>query len=161
MVVLLDACLLINLLRVGRADLLECFSEYDFRVTSLVAEEITDEKQKVELASILERGVVRLEPITDQEVIVEIEKQAKEVGRGEASCLVLGWKTGWAVGTDDGKARRLNEKAERPTPLLTTPGLIVQAIRKGLLTVAEADEIKERLEAHRFTMAFKSFQDVL
>ena len=157
MVVLLDACLLINLFYAERSDLLAELTGYDFRVTSLVIGEIRDPKQKADLETLLEKGTLRFEPVTHREVILETEKLAKILGRGEASCLALAWKTGWAVGTDDGKARRLNEKAIRPAELLTTPGLILKAIRKGFLTVEEADDIKERLEGKRFIMAFGSF----
>ncbi len=159
MVVLLDACLLINLFYAERSDLLAELTGYDFRVTSLVIDEIRDPKQKADLETLLEKGTLRFEPVTHREVILETEKLAKILGRGEASCLALAWKTGWAVGTDDGKARRLNEKAIRPAELLTTPGLILKAIRKGFLTVEEADDIKERLEGKRFIMAFGSFRE--
>jgi predicted nucleic acid-binding protein len=159
MVVLLDACMLINLFHAGRSDLLAGLTEYDFRLTSLVIDEISDPAQKADLQTLLKQGTVRFEPVTDREVILKIDRLAKIAGRGEASCLALAWKTGWAVGTDDGKARRLNEKAIRPAELLTTPGLILKAIRKGLLTVEEADDIKERLEGKRFIMAFGSFRE--
>lgn len=159
MVVLLDACLLINLFYAERSDLLAELTGYDFRVTSLVIDEIRDPKQKADLETLLEKGTLRFEPVTHREVILETEKLAKILGRGEASCLALAWKTGWAAGTDDGKARRLNEKAKKPVHLLTTPDLIVMAIKKGLLTTEEADKIKERLEGNRFLMAFESFRD--
>lgn len=158
-VVLLDACLLINLFHVRRSDLLTGLTEYNFRLTSLVIDEISDPAQKADLKTLLEKGTVRFEPVTDPEVILKIDSLAKVVGPGEASCLALAWKTGWAVGTDDGKARRLNGKAMKPVNLLTTPGLMLKAIRKGLLTLEEADEIKERLEGKRFIMAFKSFRE--
>lgn len=40
---------------------------------------------------------------------------------------------------------------------LRTPGLYVVAIRAGLLSVAEADADKARLDACRFNMGFSSF----
>ena len=40
-------------------------------------------------------------------------------------------------------------------------GLLVVAIRVGLLTVMEADAAKAVLERHRFKLAFASFRDVL
>ena len=41
--------------------------------------------------------------------------------------------------------------------LLNTPGLYVLWIRRGLLTLVEADAAKLTLEAKRFKMAFTSF----
>jgi hypothetical protein len=43
---------------------------------------------------------------------------------------------------------------------LTTPGLLVVAIRDGLLTIDDADRMKAILEAHRFKMAFASFREI-
>lgn len=40
---------------------------------------------------------------------------------------------------------------------MTTPGLLLLAIQKGVLTIAEADAIKVTLERHRFKMSFDSF----
>jgi hypothetical protein len=42
---------------------------------------------------------------------------------------------------------------------LTTPGLLLVAIRDGLLTVEEADAMKAKLETRRFTMPFQSFRE--
>jgi hypothetical protein len=45
--------------------------------------------------------------------------------------------------------------------LVTTAGLFVLAIRAGILTVEEADQMKAVLEQRRFRMTFASFRDVL
>jgi hypothetical protein len=44
---------------------------------------------------------------------------------------------------------------------VTTAGLFVIAIRTGVISVEEADQIKEILQRHRFRMAFRSFQELL
>ena len=45
--------------------------------------------------------------------------------------------------------------------ILNTPGILLLAIRAGLLSVDEADVLKARLETHRYRMKFDSFRDVL
>jgi len=40
--------------------------------------------------------------------------------------------------------------------MLTTPGILLLAIRAGLLTMARADEMKAALEGKRFRMTFSS-----
>jgi hypothetical protein len=45
--------------------------------------------------------------------------------------------------------------------VVTTPDLLVLAIRAGLVTVEEADGWKAVLEANRFTMRFSSFREIL
>ena len=41
--------------------------------------------------------------------------------------------------------------------IINTPGILLAAIRAGVLTVAAADEIKTKLEQRRFKMKFDSF----
>lgn len=45
--------------------------------------------------------------------------------------------------------------------ILTTPGILLRAIRSNILGVAEADELKVVLERNRFRMTFDSFADHL
>jgi hypothetical protein len=45
--------------------------------------------------------------------------------------------------------------------LVTRAGLFVIAIRAGVISVEEADEIKEILQQYRFRMAFRSFRELL
>jgi hypothetical protein len=45
--------------------------------------------------------------------------------------------------------------------LLNTPGILLLAIRSGLLTVEQADGIKDVLAQRRYKMAFGSFRELL
>ncbi len=49
----------------------------------------------------------------------------------------------------------------KPPRLVLTPGLIVLAIRRKILTLEEADSIKRFLEQRRFKMTFGSFAEVI
>jgi len=44
---------------------------------------------------------------------------------------------------------------------LNTPGILLKAIKENILTVAQADTIKDALAQNRFVMHFASFQDLL
>ena len=44
---------------------------------------------------------------------------------------------------------------------MTTPGLLVLAIRAGVMSVEEADDAKAILERNRFRMGFRSFREVI
>ncbi|HEV2843795.1 MAG TPA: hypothetical protein VG477_03035, partial [Thermoanaerobaculia bacterium] len=57
--------------------------------------------------------------------------------------------------------RREAEARLGPGRLLNTPGLLLLAIRRGILTVGEADELKHHLEARQFKMTFGSFRALL
>ncbi|MBD3278469.1 MAG: hypothetical protein GF388_09230 [Candidatus Aegiribacteria sp.] len=159
-VVLVDACVLINLIHAERTDLLERLTEYDFRITVHVIEEITRKEQVTIVKELLERGILSLESITDLEVILDMENLMKRLDRGEASCVALACKTGWLVATDDGKAGQITKSCRNPAGIITTPGLLLKSIREGVISVEEADRIRETLKKHRFIMSFKSFRDL-
>lgn len=160
-VVIMDACLLINLLLADSTDLLADLSRYDFGVTEMVRDEIRDEAQAAALTRLISDGAVRLFRIDDPETIRDIEMLCEILGRGEASSIALACRDECVVGTDDGKAASLIEDRLGPGHVLSTPGLLVEAIRSDLMTVAEADGIKSRLEEMRFRMAFDSFSGLV
>jgi predicted nucleic acid-binding protein len=84
------------------------------------------------------------------------------MGEGEAACLAVATTRGWLVASDEKRAF-LREARNRlgPGRILNTPGLLVLAIRAGLITLEEADRAKHLLEQHRFRMRFNSFKDVI
>ena len=64
------------------------------------------------------------------------------------------------IACDEKKAfRREAEARVGPSRILNTVSLIVLAIRNGMVTVAEADEFKERLAENRFVIAVRSFSE--
>ena len=161
LVVLLDACILINLFHGECSELLGTLTEYDFRVTTHVKDEITDSEQAEVLENLIERGVVSTVPVTDDQINLCIEQFMCRLNAGEASCIAVAISTGWFIGTDDSLAIKIAGAEMGPGKILTTPGLIEQAIRKGFISIDEADDIKERLEEHRFRMSFESFHDIV
>jgi predicted nucleic acid-binding protein len=85
----------------------------------------------------------------------------QRLSSGEVSCIAFARKTDWHVATDDKRACEIAETILGDGRLLTTPGLILTAIRTGLLTVEEADSIRTKLMESRFRMSFGSFREVL
>ena len=69
---------------------------------------------------------------------------------------------GWLIASDE-KRRFRREVLARlgEGRLVTTAGLFLIAIRAGVISVEEADQVKEILQRHRFRMAFRSFRDLL
>ena len=53
LVVLLDACILINLFHGKCSELLDTLTEYDFRITTHVKDEITDSEQAEALKKLM------------------------------------------------------------------------------------------------------------
>jgi len=68
----------------------------------------------------------------------------------------------WLIASDEKKKFRREALARLGNArMLDTPGILILAIKAGLLTIEEADNAKTILEHHRFTMNFISFHDVL
>jgi predicted nucleic acid-binding protein len=160
--VALDASVLINFLRVERLDLLGALPGFAFTLPDQVAQEITYPEQTRALNEALETGLLRVESSTDPGEIANYAELRRVMGRGEAACLAMAETRGWDIAADEGgRFRRLAEERLGGGRILNTAGILVLAIRAGLLSVEEADEIKARLEECRFRMAFASFRDVL
>jgi predicted nucleic acid-binding protein len=157
-----DACILINLLRVHRLDLLGAVPPYVFFVPTEALGEITYADQQRELKEALDRGWIqatRLDSIDELQVFAQANEQ---LGSGESACLALAEVRNWILGTDDSKGAKWKKVISAPgIKVLNTPGILLLAIRQGVLTVKQADEIKASLEANRFRMGFASFQDLM
>jgi predicted nucleic acid-binding protein len=157
-----DACILINLLRVHRLDLLGAVPPYVFFAPAEVLQEITYPDQQTELKAALDHGWIRetrLEAILELQIFARANEQ---LGGGESACIALVEARNWILGTDDSKGIKWKKVISAPgIRVLNTPGLLLLAIRLNVLTVEQADQIKATLEGHRFRMGFNSFQDLV
>jgi predicted nucleic acid-binding protein len=157
-----DACILINLLRVHRLDLLGAVPPYVFCVPTEALQEVTYPDQQAELKEALDRGWIQethLETIAELQVFTRANEQ---LGSGESACLALMEVRNWILGTDDSKGAKWKKVISAPgIKVLNTPGILLLAIRQGVLTVQQADGIKTALETNRFRMDFASFRDLM
>ncbi len=161
-VVVTDANVMINFIHIGRLELLARLPGLRFVVPEHVVAEITDAAQAAELRAALERGDVDEVRMTDAVEIARFAALTETLGRGESACLALAEARGWAVASDERRAfHRTAVERIGEDRLLSTPALILRAIRAGLATVAEADDWKALLEQRRFRMKFASFGDLL
>lgn len=161
-VVVTDACVLINLIHVGRLPVLGALPGYEFVVPDHVCEEVTDPGQRQALDNAIDHGTVRKESLTDLASIELYASLRASLGRGEAACIAMAAHKGWMIASDE---RRLFRRevitrlgGER---LLTTVNIYVLAINAGLLSVEEADRDKDVLERRRFKMGVASFRDLV
>ena len=100
--------------------------------------------------------------ITDTKEMADYAEFHRTLGQGEAACLAVAVSRGFSVASDEkGVFRRLVLARIGQERLLTTPDLILAAVRSRLVTVAQADKWEARLKMHRFRMAFQSFQELL
>lgn len=165
--VVIETSTLINFLRIGRVDLLAGLAAYRFIVTDNVQAEILA-SYPVEYANFdvaVTAGHLHVISLTETaEVAAYVAMQALRVlGDGECSAIAAAHARGLVLAMDDGTALK-KLAAHYPTvKLLDTIGLMVEALRSGLLTVAEADAIKaDWHNTHRFKKPnLKSFGDLL
>ncbi|MHB8764032.1 MAG: hypothetical protein ACYDA8_06810 [Deferrisomatales bacterium] len=160
--IVLDANVLINLIHARRLGLLAQLAGLEFVVPEEVVAEVSRPEQREVLAAAVGDGYLHQVPVSG---LAEVEVYAElhgQVGKGEAACLALAATRGWIVASDEkGRFRREALRLLGEGRLLTTPGLFLLAIRRGVLGVRDADEAKELLARHRFVMPFKSFQELV
>lgn len=161
--VAVDASVLINFLHLDRLDLLAAFVGWRFVVPEEVVAEIQRDEQRARLEQAVELGHLAVEASsTDLDEIALALGLRAVMDKGEAACLAMATRRGWSVACDE-RGPFLREAQERIglDRVIDTPGLLLRAIRKGHLSVPDADAMKAQLEAHRFKMRFTSFAELL
>jgi predicted nucleic acid-binding protein len=76
----------------------------------------------IDLQPYLAAGILTPCDLETQEEIELFVQMAAQLGDGEAACFALAAKRGWALATDDRRARRL--AAESSLTVITTPELV-------------------------------------
>lgn len=157
-----DTCILINLVAVGRLDLLKAIPPFLFHAASEVLDEIEDLDQKAAVNQAMAAGhfdEVKLDRPGELGFFVNFNAT---LGKGESACLALAKARGWAIATDESKDSKWKRViAGTGFAIINTPGILLTAIRAGALTVAAADAIKAKLEQRRFKMTFDSFGSLI
>ena len=157
-----DTCVVINLIRVSRLDILGALPPHVFHLPPEVIAEVEEPDQRKAVEEAIRQGWIREARLEDPAELQTFARANAQLGKGESACIALAEKRGWALGTDDSKGAKWKKVISGPgIQVLNTPGILLLAIRKGVLTVKEADEIKLALEQNRFKMGFDSFGDLV
>ena len=88
-------------------------------------------------------GWLRLTSMDDDEELRLFGQLPDALHRGEASCLAIAAKRGWAFLTDDARAR--TAARELNVAYSGTLGVLVQAVNAGRLPLAEANALLGRM----------------
>lgn len=157
-----DACVIINFAHVSRLDLLGQIQDMIFHAPQEVLNEVSEPGQTKKVEEALHKGALRRLQIVAVEELQSVAEYVEQFGKGESACLAVAIHRQWVVATDETKDRRFSrEIASKRIKLINTPGILLKALRQGLLSVQAADLIKAELEGNRFKMSFKSFQELL
>jgi predicted nucleic acid-binding protein len=160
--VLVDANVLLNFALVDRLDLLGALSDLDFRAPEEVMAEILKQPARSRVEASILSGHVGETSLTDVAELVLFSELRQIMGMGEAACLALAASQRAWIASDEKRVFRKEAEARLgPGSILNTPGLLLLGIRRGLLTVEEADGLKTALEAKKFRMKFGSFRDLV
>ena len=164
-VIAADTSVLINFLRVDRIDLIARHS-HRFIVTDHVAAEVTDfySDQRTRLDTALQSGALQQVSIDDQREVALFGSliASQRLGSGECSAIALAVCRECTLAMDDRRAANQARGIRRDLRILTTRDLVVAMIRENLLSVTEADELKEMwANRHRFRLPIESFSDVI
>jgi predicted nucleic acid-binding protein len=156
-----DACVLINFLVAGCLDSLTQNPLFHFVVTEHVVSEITEPSQAEALSAAISAGHITVITVNNPEELATFGELRRFLGSGESAALAAAFHRNLVFATDDRRTRREADKRLGTGRLLTTPGILLAAIQGGILTVQEADKIKVTLEKNRFRMSFVTFADLL
>jgi len=157
-----DACVLINLIHVGRLPILDDLPGYEFVIPDHVYEEVADPSQRRALDEALGHGKLKKEPLVDLGAIELYASLRATLGSGEAACLAMAVTAGWMIASDERRLFRRQVVARLGQDrLMTTVRLYVLAIEAGLLSVEQADQDKDELERRRFRTGVASFRDLV
>ena len=163
-VVVTDASVLVNFLRIDRMDLIAGHS-HAFLVTDHVADEVSDQypNQQQRFASAVEAGAVSQESVKSRAEIALFGtlSASGRLGAGECSTIAVAVHRRHMLAIDDRRATIQARRADRTLRILTTQDLMVSMIGEGPLGMVEADSIKDEWAArHRFRLKLASFRDV-
>lgn len=161
-VVVTDANILINLSLVGRLHLFGDLRPWSFVVPEEVVAEIVDPDQRAALLSAETQGWIARVTIDTLPALRLFAELRVEMGKGESACLAYAATSSCYLASDEKKRfRRRAIELIGEERILRTESVLLEAIRRGCLTVSEADDCKAVLAVNRYTMPFASFSDVL
>ena len=161
--IVMDTSVVINFLVIDRIDLL-AYCSYLFLVTDDVVDEVKYPDQRTCLDAALDAGILhRVRVDNNQEVdMFGRLAESKRLGYGECSAIALAVGRNYMLPIDDGAAIKQARKIAPSLRILTTQDLVVKMIQAGLLSIAEADEIKSTWESRNgFRLPIKSFADLM
>jgi len=166
-IVVADTSVLLNFLKIRRMDLIGSHPRR-FLATDHVENEISDEVHRAAFLSAVAAGHLDTCTVNDPR---EVEfflrlRPGVRLGAGECSALAVAVSRRHAIAIDDNRAiSRAFRDAGLGTArieIVRTPDVIVTLIRAGVLTLNEADGIKDEwARDHRFRINAASFADLM
>ena len=160
-IVITDTSVLINPAHTGHLRLLGATPGHRFSVTGEVLAEIQDPAQRATVDGAIAAGLIETAAIETVEELAAYADLKSILGSGESACLAVAQNRGWHLACDERRGFLREARARiGEHRLINTPGLYLLWISAGMLTVADADAAKVRLESREFKMTFSSFREL-
>lgn len=156
MIALLDNTVLSNFAVVGRSDLIHRVLGED----AATVEAVWDEHQAGIRAGRLpaeDWSWLPVLPLRESEVAL-FQQLSRRLNAGESACLALAAERGGRILTDDRDARET--AAEWHIAISGTLGLLLQAIDLGIITIAEGNELLQRMIADGYRSPVISLREL-
>ena len=156
--VVADNTVLSNFALIKREDILVKLFENALFTT----EEVIDELKRGEKRNVLPKRdwqwikVLKMES-SQEEFLFRL--LAESLGKGESSCLSIAISRDLKVLTDDRDARRLAQR--RGVPVSGTIGVLVEAVREGLLSVEEANTMLSDMIEKGYFSPFETLDELI
>lgn len=167
---IIDTSVLVNFLRINRADLLAKHPAYRFVVLDFVRNEVGTKPhyaaQSARLETALASGHLLPDDPAEATSIAELAAFAAmiplKIGEGERAAIAAAFARSLPLVMEDRRAWNRSATYSAGLAREDTTSVMASLIKAGVLTVAEADAIKDDWKAnHRFTLAFASFAEVV
>ena len=148
-------------------ELLLNLTGYSFRVPPRVYAEIEPGRGREAVLQAIEAGRLVVEHLTDDEMARSETLQEASAGgsldAGESQVAAVAITRGWRALVDDKAAQRVLRAQRGEGSWLTTPAILVDAIRHGRMTVEQADALRGAMDeqAHFRMKGFTSFRELL
>ena len=162
----MDTSVLINFLAVDRIDVLARHPGYCFAITDHVRGEVTAHyrDQVDRLNAALVSGSLtetRVEAIEELALFARLISNPR-LGTGECAAIAAAVHRNHVLAIDGKAARKAALSLQPALPILDTQALMVSLIRVDILSVQEADAIKDDwANKHSFALKIRSFSDLL
>ena len=156
--VVADNTVLSNFALIKREDILAKL----FENTLFTTEEVIDELKRGEQRNVLPKRDwqwIRVLKVESSQEEFLFRLLAESLGKGESSCLSIAISRDLKVLTDDRDARRLAQR--RGVPVSGTIGVLVEAVREGLLSVEEANTMLSDMIEKGYFSPFETLDELI
>lgn len=164
---IIETSVLLNFLKIDRADLLAQHPDYRFVVIDFVKNEVGTKPYYAAHAARLTKAIAAGELLedgpaeaTEPAELAAFAAMPSVIGEGERAAIAAAYARGLPLAMEDRRAWNRSAALSSTLTRLNTEAIMVSLIKTGALTVGEADAIKVDWQAnHRFMLTFGSFAE--